>query len=58
MLDYLKRLMTDERGASGTEYIILLALIGAAVFAGYGLFGPAFHGLMTTLTGDMAGWIT
>jgi Flp pilus assembly pilin Flp len=58
MFKFVKHLMADESGASGTEYIILLALVGAAVFAGYGLFGTAFHGLMTTLTADMAAWIT
>ena len=58
MLNLVKRLMTDESGASATEYAILLSVVGAAVFAGYGLFGTAFGNMVGRLITDMTTWVT
>ena len=57
MFKFVKRVLTDESGASGTEYAILLAIVGAAVFTGVGFFTTAFETIWDTLTADMTSWV-
>lgn len=54
----LQRLAADESGASATEYAILLAFVGLAVFAALGVFPAAMSGLFNHLTSQMAGWVS
>jgi Flp pilus assembly pilin Flp len=58
MRNLLKRLMTDESGVSATEYAILLAVVGLAVFTAVGVFSTAMSDMFVKLTNDMAGWVS
>jgi Flp pilus assembly pilin Flp len=58
MRNLLKRLMTDESGVSATEYAILLAVVGLAVFTAVGVFSGAMSTMFTKLTADMDTWVS
>jgi Flp pilus assembly pilin Flp len=58
MRNLLKRLMTDESGVSATEYAILLAVVGLAVFTAVGVFSTAMSDMFTKLTADMTSWVS
>ncbi len=46
----VRQLMTDELGATATEYGILMAFIGVIAMAGVSLFGLALTGWYDELT--------
>lgn len=46
----LKKLWQNEEGASMTEYVLLIALIGLAAFAFIQLFGEAIQALLAKAT--------
>jgi len=58
MLNLVKRIMTDESGASAAEYGVLVALVLAAVVLGVGLFTTALGGIFTRLSGLLDSYIT
>jgi Flp pilus assembly pilin Flp len=58
MRNLVKRLTTNESGASATEYAILLSVVGAAVFAAFGFFSTAFSTMVGKLITDMGNWVT
>ena len=43
MLNLVKRVMTDESGASAAEYGLLVALIAVVLIAGVGFFGTSLN---------------
>jgi pilus assembly protein Flp/PilA len=44
-----RRLAAEERGATATEYSILVGFIALIIVAGVGLFGTALNGYFTSL---------
>ena len=58
MLNLVKRVMTDENGASAAEYAILVALVGAAVVAAALVFGDGLSNLFGRLETKFNGWVT
>jgi Flp pilus assembly pilin Flp len=46
----LQKLWFDEEGASMTEYILLIALVGMAVFVAVKLFGGAIENIFKNAT--------
>lgn len=49
--------ITDkERGATATEYALLVALIAVAIVGAVGLFGGALQGFFTNIGDTVTGW--
>jgi pilus assembly protein Flp/PilA len=46
-----------ERGATATEYALLVALIALIIVVGVGLFGTALNNFFTSIAGTVAGWV-
>ena len=53
MLNLVKRVMTDESGASAAEYGLLVALIAVVIIAGVGSFGTKMNTFFSTLAGSL-----
>jgi pilus assembly protein Flp/PilA len=47
--EQLIRILAEERGATATEYSILVGVIAMVVAGGVGLFGTALNGYFGTL---------
>jgi Flp pilus assembly protein, pilin Flp len=45
-----------ERGATATEYALLVALIAIIISAGVGLFGTNLNAFFNKIAGTVAGW--
>ncbi|GAP57483.1 MULTISPECIES: Flp family type IVb pilin [Arthrobacter] len=45
-----------ERGATATEYSLLVGLIALVIVAGVGLFGGALNGFFNTLSTTVGTW--
>lgn len=50
------RLTGDEKGATATEYALLVALIAFGIVVAVGLFGDALAGYFSELSGVVNGW--
>lgn len=48
----------SERGATATEYALLLGLIALAIVATVGLFGTALDGLFVDIKDKVDSWTT
>ena len=46
----------NERGATATEYGLLVGLIALIIVIGVGLFGNALNTFFSGLAGTVAGW--
>lgn len=46
----------DERGATATEYALLVALIAIILVGGVGLFGTALDGFFSDLADTVGDW--
>ena len=46
----------EEKGATATEYALLVAFIAFAVIAGVTLFGGALNTYFSKLSGTVGGW--
>jgi pilus assembly protein Flp/PilA len=46
----------NERGATATEYGLLVGLIALIIVAGVGLFGNALDAFFSGLAGTVGGW--
>jgi len=46
----------EEKGATATEYGLLVGLIALIIVAGVGIFGEALDGFFTELGGTVGGW--
>ena len=46
----LRGLWTQEKGATATEYSVLLGFIAIVIVAGVGLFGTSLNGVYTGLS--------
>ncbi len=46
----------SERGATATEYALLVALIAVILVVGVGAFGNALNDFFQDLAGTVAGW--
>jgi Flp pilus assembly pilin Flp len=58
MSKFLKRMLTDESGASAAEYAILLAAVGTAVVAALVVFTAGIAQVFTNLTAQMILWVS
>lgn len=58
MIRVFKNVIADDSGASATEYAILLAIVGLAVFTALGVFSGAMSDMFAKLTADMAKWVS
>jgi pilus assembly protein Flp/PilA len=47
---------TSEKGATATEYALLVALIAVILVVGVGAFGSALNDFFQDLAGTVAGW--
>lgn len=45
----------DEKGATATEYALIIAVIAVAIVGAMAAFGPALEGLWTTAVDSMGG---
>lgn len=52
------RLKDGERGATATEYALLIALIAVVIVVGVSFFGSALSDFFKTLGGKVTGWGT
>jgi pilus assembly protein Flp/PilA len=52
----IKGRLESEKGATATEYSLLIAFIAFAVIAGVTFFGNSLSAWFTTLGGTVAGW--
>ena len=52
----VKDKLDSERGATATEYGLLVGLIALIIVGGVGLFGTALDGFFTELGGVVDGW--
>ncbi|WP_420178601.1 Flp family type IVb pilin [Paenarthrobacter sp. TA1.8] len=50
------RFTSEEKGATATEYSLLVGLIALIIVAGVGLFGTALNNFFTGLAGTVNGW--
>jgi Flp pilus assembly pilin Flp len=50
-----RRLVSDNRGAAVTEYVIIVALIAMIALGVYRTFGQAISAKVTTQTGQING---
>jgi pilus assembly protein Flp/PilA len=46
-----------DRGATATEYALLVALIALAIVIGVTAFGSALNGFFTSLGTTVSGWV-
>lgn len=53
----IKDRISSEKGATATEYSLLVGLIALFIVAGVGLFGTALNTWFTGLAGTVAGWV-
>lgn len=56
MLRCLVTRRSSERGATATEYALLVALIAVILVVGVGAFGNALNDFFQDLAGTVAGW--
>lgn len=56
MLRFLITPRTSDRGATATEYALLVALIAVILVVGVGAFGNALNDFFQDLAGTVAGW--
>lgn len=49
----IRRVETDDRGATATEYAILVAFIAIVIVAGVTVFGVSLDGLFTRLAAKL-----
>jgi pilus assembly protein Flp/PilA len=54
----VKDKLTSEKGATATEYSLLIAFVAFAIIIGAGLFGQALSGWFGRLAGVVGGWTT
>ena len=47
----------DERGATATEYALLVGLIALAIVIGVGAFGTALNDFFNSLADTVTGWL-
>lgn len=47
----------DERGATATEYALLVGLIAIVIAVGVGLFGTALNSFFGSLATTVTGWV-
>ncbi|MET3809528.1 Flp family type IVb pilin [Arthrobacter sp. UYEF3] len=52
----VKDKLTPEKGATATEYSLLVAFIAFAIIGGVTLFGGALNTWFTGLAGTVGGW--
>jgi pilus assembly protein Flp/PilA len=52
----IKGKLTSEKGATATEYSLLVGLIALVIVGGVGLFGGALNTWFTTLSTTVAKW--
>lgn len=52
----VKDKMESEKGATATEYGLLVGLIALIIVGGVGLFGGALDAFFTGLAGTVNGW--
>lgn len=52
----LKDRFESEKGATATEYSLLVGLIALIIVAGVGLFGTNLNTFFSTLAGTVGGW--
>ncbi len=50
------RVKDGERGATATEYALLVGLIAVVLVGGVTLFGTALSGFFSTLSTTVTGW--
>lgn len=50
-MKFLKKIKTDESGASAAEYALMIAVMGALVVAAVGLLGGSIAGALNGATG-------
>jgi pilus assembly protein Flp/PilA len=53
MISAIRKLVTDEQGATLVEYGLLLLLVALAAIASLGLFGGAINNLYTNEANDL-----
>lgn len=53
----IKDRFDSEKGATATEYSLLVGLIALFIVAGVGLFGTALNDWFTGLAGTVATWV-
>ena len=53
MLNLVKRVMTDESGASAAEYGLLVSLIAVAIIIGVTAFGAGMNAFFAGLSGKL-----
>ena len=46
-MDFIKRFLRDEEGATATEYALLVSIIAGGIAVGAQALGPAIQGAMT-----------
>jgi pilus assembly protein Flp/PilA len=46
-----------ERGATATEYALLVALIALVIVVGVGLFGTALNDFFSAIADTVTGWL-
>lgn len=51
-----ERLSAEEKGATATEYSLLVGLIALGVIAGVTAFGSALNGFFYEITSTVKGW--
>ncbi|MFF2315452.1 Flp family type IVb pilin [Arthrobacter sp. NPDC058097] len=52
----IKDRLTSEKGATATEYSLLIAFVAFAIMAGAVVFGDALSGWFSKLGGEIATW--
>jgi pilus assembly protein Flp/PilA len=52
----IKDRFTSEKGATATEYGLLVGLIALIIVAGVGLFGQNLNAFFNKLAGVVGGW--
>ena len=52
----IKDRLESEKGATATEYSLLIAFVAFAIMAGAVLFGEALSGWFSDLADEIAGW--
>lgn len=52
----VKERMASEKGATATEYSLLVGLIALIIVTGVGLFGTNLDAFFSQLAGTVAGW--
>jgi pilus assembly protein Flp/PilA len=55
MLNLIRRLGRDERGATATEYAMLVVFVALAIAVGAQTLGNGINTLFTTITTTLAG---